>query len=215
MPPVRGDEDGVAGHDVLGVSNNFIGVRGCSDRGYGVNAYNDRYIGVIGRSYLSTGVAGYGDIFGVYGHGYSDSGYGVYGRSSNELGVYGYSVNSFGVQGFSPELAGIVGHSIRGDAVIGSCSYGHGVFGGAEKTSVWVATASMCSVYAISFNGLAAHLDGNVRLTGILQKAGGSFKIDHPLDPANKYLHHSFVESPDMKNVYDGAAVLHISRSLW
>src|SRR5208282_3462656 len=24
------------------------------------------------------------------------------------------------------------------------------------------------------------------------------------LDPANKYLYHSFVESPDMKNVYDG-----------
>jgi len=28
--------------------------------------------------------------------------------------------------------------------------------------------------------------------------------IDHPLDPANKYLYHSFVESPDMKNIYDG-----------
>jgi len=35
-----------------------------------------------------------------------------------------------------------------------------------------------------------------------------SFKIDHPLDPANRYLHHSFVESPDMKNVYDGVVVL-------
>jgi hypothetical protein len=33
-------------------------------------------------------------------------------------------------------------------------------------------------------------------------------KIDHPLDPANKYLSHSFVESPDMKNVYDGVVVL-------
>ncbi|HKF54354.1 MAG TPA: hypothetical protein VKJ45_02885, partial [Blastocatellia bacterium] len=32
----------------------------------------------------------------------------------------------------------------------------------------------------------------------------GSFKIDHPLDPENKYLYHSFVESPDMKNIYDG-----------
>ena len=41
-----------------------------------------------------------------------------------------------------------------------------------------------------------------------MKKAGGSFKIDHPLDPANKYLSHSFVESPDMKNVYDGVVVL-------
>jgi hypothetical protein len=47
-----------------------------------------------------------------------------------------------------------------------------------------------------------------VKITGNLEKAGGSFKIDHPLDPANKYLCHSFVESPDMKNVYDGVVVL-------
>ena len=40
--------------------------------------------------------------------------------------------------------------------------------------------------------------------TGNLSKGGGSFKIDHPLDPENKYLYHSFVESPDMKNIYDG-----------
>jgi hypothetical protein len=37
-----------------------------------------------------------------------------------------------------------------------------------------------------------------------VSKSGGSFKIDHPADPANKYLYHSFVESPDMKNMYDG-----------
>jgi hypothetical protein len=40
----------------------------------------------------------------------------------------------------------------------------------------------------------------------MIEKAGGGFKIDHPLDPENKYLIHSFVESPDMKNLYDGTA---------
>jgi len=39
---------------------------------------------------------------------------------------------------------------------------------------------------------------------GKLTKGSGSFKIDDPLDPANKYLSHSFVESPDMMNVYNG-----------
>ena len=34
------------------------------------------------------------------------------------------------------------------------------------------------------------------------------FKIDHPLDPENKWLFHSAVESPDMKNIYDGVATL-------
>jgi hypothetical protein len=48
------------------------------------------------------------------------------------------------------------------------------------------------------------YLEGNVAVSGNLSKGGGSFKIDHPLDPANKYLYHSFVESPDMMNVYNG-----------
>jgi hypothetical protein len=43
-----------------------------------------------------------------------------------------------------------------------------------------------------------------VFVNGQLSKLGGSFKIDHPLDPDNKYLYHSFVESPDMMNVYNG-----------
>ena len=46
--------------------------------------------------------------------------------------------------------------------------------------------------------------NGNLNIAGTLSKGGGSFKIDHPLDPRNKYLYHSFVESPDMKNIYDG-----------
>jgi hypothetical protein len=56
--------------------------------------------------------------------------------------------------------------------------------------------------------GKAAILAGDVDVEGTLTKSGGSFKIDHPLDPANKYLSHSFVESPDMMNIYNGVAVL-------
>ncbi len=57
-------------------------------------------------------------------------------------------------------------------------------------------------------NGLAGVFIGNVSVSGNLSKSSGSFKIDHPLDPANKYLLHSFVESPDMMNVYNGNIVL-------
>ncbi len=53
-------------------------------------------------------------------------------------------------------------------------------------------------------DGPAGAFIGDVIVQGNLSKAGGAFKIDHPLDPENKYLLHSFVESPDMKNVYDG-----------
>ncbi|MGD0303304.1 MAG: hypothetical protein ABSC71_00585 [Candidatus Acidiferrales bacterium] len=50
----------------------------------------------------------------------------------------------------------------------------------------------------------AGQFSGDVSISGTLSKSSGSFKIDDPIDPANKYLYHSFVESPDMKNVYDG-----------
>jgi hypothetical protein len=56
---------------------------------------------------------------------------------------------------------------------------------------------------------------GTVHVVGSLTKGGGSFLIDHPLDPANKYLSHSFVESPDMKNVYDGIVVLNPKGQAW
>jgi len=50
-----------------------------------------------------------------------------------------------------------------------------------------------------------------VNVSGTLSKAAGSFKIDHPQDPENKYLQHSFVESPDMMNVYNGNVILDIN----
>jgi hypothetical protein len=69
------------------------------------------------------------------------------------------------------------------------------------------------AVYASGAN--AGYFDGPVTVTGYLTKAGGGFKIDHPLDPANKYLYHSFVESPDMKNVYDGLVMMDIHGEAW
>ncbi len=50
--------------------------------------------------------------------------------------------------------------------------------------------------------------DGNAILRGSLSSQSTKTQIDHPQDPANKYLVHSSVESPDMKNVYDGVATL-------
>jgi hypothetical protein len=80
----------------------------------------------------------------------------------------------------------------------------------------------MKSRYSSRLFGVARFWDSTVRLRTIsvserlrgngggspsLSKGSGSFKIDHPLDPANKYLYHSFVESPDMMNVYNGNVV--------
>lgn len=45
---------------------------------------------------------------------------------------------------------------------------------------------------------------GNVIATGTIFGASKQFRIDHPLDPQNKFLMHTCIESPDMKNIYDG-----------
>ncbi len=51
-------------------------------------------------------------------------------------------------------------------------------------------------------------VEGNLSVGGTITKGGGSFKIDDPLDPTHKYLSHSFVESPDMMNIYNGTITL-------
>ena len=69
-------------------------------------------------------------------------------------------------------------------------------------------SSNLAGLYGERQLWLCCVLNGKVKISGNLEKDEGSFKIDHPLDPANKYLCHSFVESPDMKNVYDGVVVL-------
>jgi hypothetical protein len=49
---------------------------------------------------------------------------------------------------------------------------------------------------------------GDVHVVGTIFKSHVQFKIDHPVDPENRYLCHSGVESDEMKNVYDGETTL-------
>ena len=104
------------------------------------------------------------------------------------------------------------GNSGSGRGVEGLSNTGTGVNG---VGSIGVSGLSLstdpnkAAIQGTALNGaFAGRFFGNVTVTGMLSKAGGSFKIDHPLDPENKYLYHSFVESPDMKNIHDGVVVL-------
>ncbi len=86
---------------------------------------------------------------------------------------------------------------------VGGASYA--VYGKYGTSGPWGYIGS--STYAGYFRG-DVNIAGDLNVSGTVSKGGGSFKIDHPLDPANKYLYHSFVESPDMKNIYDGVVTL-------
>ncbi|MFH1747892.1 MAG: hypothetical protein ABIG44_12730 [Planctomycetota bacterium] len=156
-----------------------------------------------------TGGAGIGVIgtqdgsgYGVYG--YTPSGRGVYGLSTNGVGVYGSASGTsgeyYGVYGTAP-YAGVCG------VAAGGRSFSYGVRALAEQAD----TNTNYGIYALAENAadynFAGRFIGMVSVLGHLSKSSGSFEIDHPLDPANKYLRHSFVESPDMMNVYNGNVV--------
>ncbi len=155
--------------------------------------------GLVGKSLASTG---YG--YGVWGLTSSDSGNGVVGQATaafgNTYGVVGesYSPNGIGVNGFNNQQGGLsvgvwgTGVSALAIGVQGSASSPTGTTYGIYGTAVSQAG------YGGYFNRMYA-----------VSVAGGvkAFKIDHPLDPENKYLQHSSVESPDMMNVYNGNTV--------
>ena len=165
----------------------------------------------------NAGVKGINDNATGYGvYGISASGYGVVGQASagNRAGVQGVNDNSggYGVYGISASGHGVVGQSSAGGRAgvqgVNNDSGGYGVWG--DTTAGTGVKGSSTTGTAISgtstSGGWAGHFTGNVHVAGTLTKTAGSFRIDHPLDPGNKYLYHSFVESPDMKNVYDGVA---------
>ena len=126
--------------------------------------------------------------------------------------IYGFAENntsdiSYGVMGHSYSTGSMYNEGIFGEGG-GGTNNNYGVYG--------VGMAGTGSGYNIGIYGdddgtgssnYAGYFSGDVNITGTLSKSGGSFKIDHPQDPANKYLVHSFVESPDMMNIYNGNVV--------
>jgi hypothetical protein len=175
------------GNGIIGSSGQSSGVAGFTladiDRAAGVFGAGPR-VGVAG------GVAGSntapGDRVGVYGTGSN-------GRDLGGVGVSGHSDTNRGVAGLSRSGPGVFGSSTTAAGVAGLSAQNTGVIGISNDTGV------------VGLGGFLAGLFfGDVRITGSLSKAGGGFTIDHPGDPANRYLRHSFVESAEMKNLYDG-----------
>ena len=195
---VRGKSERENGVGVLGLGS-FFGVSGRSENGLaGVNGESINALGVRGVSNASNGVQGFSNIRS-----------GVAGQSNSGDGVFGFSDSHYGVNGHSNSGRGVYGKGLSvGYGVYGESDTNFGVYGTSNVIGVGGRSDTGWGVYGRSDNGYAAFMQGKVRVTGYLYKDGGGFEIDHPLDPANKYLYHSFVESPDMKNIYDGVVAL-------
>ncbi|HKQ78060.1 MAG TPA: hypothetical protein VJ810_30460 [Blastocatellia bacterium] len=205
---------GVLGIGKQGVRGEYVNFIGSGPGVYGVTRSVDtNAVGVYGEVSPSLGLPGRsaagvkGEIKGaseevIGGAGVSGvhegAGVGVLGETNYGIGVRGVSQggrNSLGVHGYSlsPNGLGVLGVHLSPTGVAA------GVLGGTLS-----ADPDGVAVYGVNYKGYAGYFQGNLHTTGTLSKAGGSFKIDHPLDPANKYLSHSFVESPDMMNIYNG-----------
>ncbi len=140
---------------------------------------------------------------------------GVYGRAQ----AGGYFDKSYGVRGIvgDPNGASIV--PTRPAAVFGDSSSGHGVVG---ITSAGLDVIEAFGVFGFATdgdgvgvfgahddpNGVAGRYSGRVEINGSLAVSGfKNFRIDHPLDPENKYLYHACVESDRPLNTYQGSVV--------
>jgi hypothetical protein len=190
-------------------------------------------IGVFGRGGPTGGEGVFGQtasgFSGVYGKNTS-SGAGVTGEAVSGSGIVGTGFS--GVQGTSSEGGvGVIGRGTGSAFDPPSTPTGNGVFGIGDEVGVRVE----CQRTSNDFGGVglwsryidnqgtavndvylsqwvyAGEFYGNVEVHGTITKDHIMFKIDHPLDPAMKYLLHSGVESPDMKNIYDGVVVLDAS----
>ena len=184
-----------SGAGVFGSSNSSHGVEGSSQNGFGVHGTSNTGVGVVGEGNDQPGVEGD-----------SNTGPGVIGTRNATAGVAGFSTNAFAVQGQGPIGGGVLGISNTNVGVQGISTNNIAVFGSAiNDTGVGGISNNGDGVFGRASAGhFAGKFDGDVQVNGNLSKSSGSFKIDHPLDPENKYLYHSFVESPDMMNIYNG-----------
>ena len=119
-----------------------------------------------------------------------------FGKSAGEMNTTGVDNAFFGANAGFSNITGTNNTVIGAFANVGFDNLDHATAIGADA----IVTASNLIV-------LGRPVD-TVSIPGTLTKAAGSFKIDHPLDPENKTLSHSFVESLDMKNIYDGVVTL-------
>jgi hypothetical protein len=201
---IHGETNAVGYYGLWGVNS----TTSAATWSYGVRG--DSY-STFGRGVYGWAGASSGETIGVRGYSASFDGYGVYGIS-NHYGVYGYTQDAsdgYGVVGLTP-----------GQSVIDwGSGWDNGIYGaGAIGVAAVTYTDGGIAIYATDESaggGYAGRFWGDVDVHGTLYKSAGSFKIDHPLDPENKYLYHSFVESPDMMNVYNGNVVLDANGAAW
>jgi hypothetical protein len=90
------------------------------------------------------------------------------------------------------------------DAEVNSATTADAIFARTTSPTAGSYAGVFSGPVQISCSAATCNTTNALQVVGNLSATVKNFKIDHPLDPANKYLNHTSVESPDMKNIYDG-----------
>jgi hypothetical protein len=192
---IQGRATGDTSRGVEGVSIGSSGTGVWAEGATAVYATSDSN---SGRAIQAYSLSSTGDTRGVNVSVNSPDGIGVYAVGPKRA-VYGFSsaANADGI--------GLYGRATGGNSK-GVLAESIGLTGKGIHAKVTSTNSSANAILAESGGGssYAGYFLGRVHVAGVLSKSSGSFKIDHPLDPENKYLSHSFVESPDMMNIYNG-----------
>jgi hypothetical protein len=169
-------------------TNGAGGVEASSDTGTAIKGVGGK-VGILGGSPGGIAVAAIADQGGIGVRATSDRGWAINAQTGSGVAILGVSDDGVGVQGECQEgnNFGILGRGPNAGVAAFNSTNDHAAYLASECCAAW--------------------FTGGVTVTGPLTKGGGGFRIDHPLDPARRFLSHSFVESPDMKNVYDGVVV--------
>jgi len=183
------------------------------------------YYSTVAGGDSNSAASPYATVGGGYLNNASGTGATIGGGGSNTTSNYYPTIS-----GGQYNTASAYGATVGGGTSNTASGYGATVGGGGSNTaSSWYATVAggYCDTaaanysfavgyhsvvpsgysYSAAFNGQTATASNQLRC-GTLSKTGGSFTIDHPVDPYNKILNHYFVEGPEMLNIYRGSVVL-------
>ena len=163
---------------------------------------------------LSTAITGFElgtskETFGVFGYVSSVLGAGVFGRgtSFSAMSSKYAPTDATGVWGDTGEGAGT--------AVYATADNGFSLFGinsSINYPTLQLYNDDLAGPLFVTSNGGGGYClmsaAGNLQCSGSINGSAKNFRLDHPLDPANKYLNHSSIESSEMLNLYTGNVVL-------
>lgn len=237
---VRGNSSSTSGRGVYGIASTLTGVNqgvyglSASSSGYGVYGFGTSSsglnTGVIG---ISNSPSGYGvrgsasstaagTSFGGHFVSQSNNGRGVYGLAGGTGTNYGAIFESEGTTGYgllaqNLSTGASITYGVYGEAngsvqcyggyFVGYGTSGRGMFSFAPDTT---STNYGVRGSTASPTGYGVFSVGDTGATGTK-----SFTIDHPEDPANKYLRHYSAEGPEPVNQYRGEITTDANGFAW